>query len=107
MRQHVDDDFGWTLRKTLQTEPQIILVATATSRFEGLDDAREPFFELFRIISLVPLDAAQCGLLWKVVSSRRGERTPAEGSARNPDRRLSPLSWSSSPDSRDTVQCDG
>ena len=66
---NVDDDFGWTLRKTLQTEPQIILVATATSRFEGLDDAREPFFELFRIISLVPLDAAQCGLLWKVVSS--------------------------------------
>ena len=43
-----DPDFGWKLRKTLQTEPQIILVATATSRFEGLDDAREPFFELFR-----------------------------------------------------------
>ena len=66
---NVDDDFGWTLRKTLQTEPQIILVATATSRFEGLDDAQQPFFELFRIISLAPLDAAQCGLLWKVVSS--------------------------------------
>ena len=43
-----DPDFGWKPRKTLQTEPQIILVATATSRFEGLDDAREPFFELFR-----------------------------------------------------------
>ena len=63
----VDEGFGWKLRKTLQTEPQIILVATATSRFEGLDDAREPFFELFRIISLAPLTAAQCGLLWKVV----------------------------------------
>ena len=65
---NVDDDFGWKLRKTLQTEPQIILVATATSRFEGLDDAREPFFELFRIISLASLDAAQCGRLWQVVS---------------------------------------
>ena len=65
---NVDDDFGWKLRKTLQTEPQIILVATATSRFERLDDAQQPFFELFRIISLAPLDAAQCGLLWKVVS---------------------------------------
>ena len=63
-----DPDFGWKLRKTLQTEPQIILVATATSRFEGLDDAREPFFELFRIISLAPLDTAQCRRLWKVVS---------------------------------------
>ena len=65
---NVDEDFGWKLRKTLQTEPQIILVASATSRFEGLEDAREPFFELFRIISLAPLDAAQCGSLWKVVS---------------------------------------
>ena len=65
---NVDDDFGWKLRKTLQTEPQIILIATATSRFEGLDDAQQPFFELFRIISLAPLDAAQCALLWKVVS---------------------------------------
>ena len=65
---NVDDDFGWNLRKTLQTEPQIILLATATSRFEGLDDAREPFFELFRIISLAPLNAEQCGRLWKVVS---------------------------------------
>ena len=65
---NVDDDFGWKLRKTLQTEPQIVLVATATSRFEALDDAREPFFELFRIISLPPLDAVQCRRLWKVVS---------------------------------------
>lgn len=65
---NVDDDFGWNLRKTLQTEPQVILLATATSRFEGLDDAGEPFFELFRIVSLPPLNAAQCGRLWKVVN---------------------------------------
>ena len=33
-------DFGWKLRKTLQTEPQIILLATATSQFKGLLDAQ-------------------------------------------------------------------
>ena len=65
---NADSDFGWKLRKTLQMEPQIILVATATSRFEGLDDASEPFFELFRIVSLAPLNTAQCGRLWEVVS---------------------------------------
>ena len=65
---NVDDDFGWKLRKTLQTEPQIILLASATSRFEGLDDAQDPFFELFRIICLQPLDTAQCGRLWQAVS---------------------------------------
>ena len=65
---NVDGSFGWQLRKTLQTEPRIILVATATSRFEWLDDSKEPFFELFRIIALAPLDTAQCRRLWEVVS---------------------------------------
>ena len=64
----VDDDFGWKLRKTLQSEPQIILLATATSRFKGLDDAREPFFELFRIIRLDPLDTEECRCLWQAAS---------------------------------------
>ena len=63
-----DGDFGWKLRKTLQTEPQIILVASATSHFEELHDAREPFFELFRNICLAPLNTAQCCRLWEVVS---------------------------------------
>lgn len=63
-----DHDFGWKLRKTLQTEPQIMLVATATSRFEALDDVGAPFFELFRIMSLAPLNTAQCRRLWRVVS---------------------------------------
>ncbi len=64
----VDDDFGWQLRDTLQTEPQVILLGTATSRFKGLDEAREPFFELFRTINLEPLDTEACGRLWHVVS---------------------------------------
>ena len=64
----VDDDFGWKLRKTLQSEPRIILLATATSRFKGLDDAKEPFFELFRIVRLEPLDTEECRRLWRVVS---------------------------------------
>ena len=68
---HVDDDFGWKLRGALQSEPQIILLATATSRFKGLDDAREPFFELFRIIRLEPLDADECRHLWQMVSGDR------------------------------------
>ena len=52
----------------MQTEPQVILVATATGRFKGLDDAKEPFFELFRIICLEPLDTGECRRLWQMVS---------------------------------------
>ena len=63
----VDDDFGWKLRKTLQTEPRIMLLATATSRFAGLDDADEPFFELFRTVCLEPLDTEECRRVWQMV----------------------------------------
>ena len=65
---NVDDDFGWKLRGVLQSEPQIMLVASATSRFKGLDDAEQPFFEMFRIVGLEPLGTDECGRLWQVVS---------------------------------------
>ena len=63
-----DEDFGWKLRGALQSEPQIMLLATATSRFKGLDDAEQPFFELFRIVDLEPLVTEECRRLWQVVS---------------------------------------
>lgn len=67
----VDDDFGWQLRAALQSESQIMMLASATSRFEGLDDAEEPFFELFRVIDLTPLATEECCRLWNTVSRDR------------------------------------
>ena len=64
----MDKYFGWELRGALQSDPQIMLLATATSRFEALDDAEQPFFELFRIIALEPLVTEECRRLWQVVS---------------------------------------
>ena len=64
----VGDDFGWRLRETLQSEPRLMLLATATSRFKGLDDAQRPFFELFRIVELEPLSTDACRRLWNMVS---------------------------------------
>ena len=69
LRKDVDEkDFGWKLRGVLQMEPQVMLLASATSRFEALDDAEEPFFEMFRIIDLKPLTTEDCRRLWQVVS---------------------------------------
>ena len=70
----VDADFGWQLRESLQMEPAVMLLATATSRFKALDDAREPFFELFMTIGLDPLDTDACKRLWEVVSGEPVER---------------------------------
>lgn len=66
----VDENFGWKLRKVLQTEPQIILVGSAISRFKGLDDAELPFFEFFWIIHLKPLDTVECKQLWTLISGQ-------------------------------------
>lgn len=64
----VDEDFGWKLRKTLQLEPRIILLATATSRFRELYDAQQAFFELFRVVRLEPLETVECRRLWQMAS---------------------------------------
>ncbi|MDE2763545.1 MAG: AAA family ATPase [Gemmatimonadota bacterium] len=71
----VHDDFGWQLREVLQTEPQIILLGSATSRFRQLDDVSEPFFEMLRIVELEPLDTDECRRLWEVVSGKRASRS--------------------------------
>ena len=71
---NVDADFGWQLRGTLQSEPQIMLLATSTNRFKGLDDAKDPFFELFRILDLRPLNTKECRRLWRVVSDDKVSR---------------------------------
>ncbi len=66
----VDKDFGWELRKVLQTEPQVMLVGSATSRFEELDDAKLPFFEFFWMIHLKPLNTIECQQLWTMINGQ-------------------------------------
>ena len=65
-----DDDAGWRLRKALQTEPRIVLLASATSRFEQMNDPKEALYELFRVIRLHPLDTEDCATLWQSVSGQ-------------------------------------
>ena len=69
------DDFGWQLREVLQTDPQIILLASATSHIRELNDVSEPFFEMLRIVRLEPLNTEECGRLWEVVSGKRASRS--------------------------------
>ena len=68
LSRNVHEDFGWQLRAVLQSEPQVMLVASATTRFEALDDVAEPYFELFRIVSLQTLDTEDCRRLWQTLT---------------------------------------
>ena len=64
----VDERFGWGLRKTLQTEPDVIFLGTATARMAALDDVQAPFYEFFRPLMLAPLPLDECKALWEAAS---------------------------------------
>ncbi|MDE2957118.1 MAG: tetratricopeptide repeat protein [Bacteroidota bacterium] len=71
--QDVNEDFGWKLRQILQTEPQIMLVGSATSQFRGLTDAEAPFFDFFRVLELKPLNTQDCQRLWTNITGESVE----------------------------------
>lgn len=66
-----DDDAGWRLRKTLQTESRVLLLGSATSRFGEIDRPDQALYDLFKIVQLRPLDHNECAVLWKHVSGKR------------------------------------
>ena len=66
-----DEDTGWQLRHALQTEPRILLLASATSRFDEIDNPDKALYDLFRVLSLHPLDQDDCATLWQAVSGQR------------------------------------
>lgn len=67
-RDMVDPNAGWTLRHTLQTEPRIILLASATSRFAEMDDPDNALYDLLQAHSLEPLDTRACRVLWNQIT---------------------------------------
>ena len=63
-----DSDDEWGLRGTLQTDPSIMLIGTATTRFRSLEDAECAFFDLFRLVELGPLTTGECAALWNTAT---------------------------------------
>jgi hypothetical protein len=65
--EQVSDDASWDIRKTLQTDPHIMLVGTATV-VRDIANARRQCSSLFREIKLPPLTQQECQELWKSVA---------------------------------------
>ena len=65
-----DRDAGWCLRQTLQTEPQIMLVGSATSRFGEIDRPDRALYDLLRVLTLRPLDQKESAVLCETVAGR-------------------------------------
>lgn len=71
----LDRDAGWRLRHTLQTEPRIVLLASATSRFEEITNRDNALYDQLQEHYLKPLDTRECVKLWETLS---GESTSEE-----------------------------
>ena len=65
-----DSEAGWRLRRILQTEPRIILFASATSRFDEIDNPKQAMYDLFGVHALLPLETSECAALWETVAGR-------------------------------------
>ena len=76
--QILDRNSSWRLRHTLQTEPRIFLLATATSRFGEIESPENALYGQFRVLDLQPMDAVECAALWESITNRR----PDDGSVR-------------------------
>lgn len=61
---------AWALRHTLMNEPRLMLLATATARFEEIDHPAKAMFEMFRIHDLRPLNDEECNTIWALVTGK-------------------------------------
>lgn len=66
--EQISDSDAWKLRHTLLHEPRVMLIATATSRFEAIDNSDKAMFELFKMYELQPLVEEECRTLWTSIT---------------------------------------
>lgn len=74
LQQIIQEQFStaeaWSLRHTLQTDPSIMLLATAVTRFAAIDEPEAALYSFFRVVTLEPLDAAACGDLFQRITGQ-------------------------------------
>ncbi len=58
--QQISDDDAWKIRHTLMNDPHIMILGSATSRFEQLTNYGKAMYEFFYVYQLGPLDADDC-----------------------------------------------
>lgn len=71
-QEQMSENTDWELRHTLLNEPRLMLLGTATTRFDEIENVSKAWFELFSIYELKPLKEKECQELWK---ARTGEDT--------------------------------
>ena len=69
--EQIGADESWNIRHTLLNEPRIMLLATAPSRFDEIDNSGRAMFDLFKIQYLDPLDTMESKILWESLTGHK------------------------------------
>ncbi|MCL1876024.1 MAG: tetratricopeptide repeat protein [Synergistaceae bacterium] len=64
----VPEKDAWKLRGVLQTERRIMLLGSATARFDQIENYKQPFYEFFKIVTLDRMPQSDCKILWEKVT---------------------------------------
>jgi tetratricopeptide (TPR) repeat protein len=71
--EQIGSDESWNIRHTLLNEPRIMLLATATSRFDEIDNSGRAMFDLFKLHFLEPLNTMESKVLWESLTGQEVE----------------------------------
>ena len=66
----MSSDDAWGLRHTLVNEPRLMLLGTATSRFEEVEDYGQALYDLFKLVELEPLGDEDTRALWTSITGK-------------------------------------
>jgi AAA ATPase domain len=66
--EQMSDGDDWDLRHTLQNEPRLMLLGTATQRFDEIDNVDKAWFEFFALHIMEPLKLSEIRQLWKSIT---------------------------------------
>ncbi len=66
--EQIDGNDAWVLRHTLQNEPRLMLLGTATSRFNEIENYGKAMYELLKVHDLEPLNTDDCRTMWHAIT---------------------------------------
>jgi DNA polymerase III delta prime subunit len=66
--EQMSDGDDWDLRHTMQNEPRLMLLGTATQRFDEIDNVDKAWFEFFALHIMEPLKLSEIRQLWRSIT---------------------------------------
>jgi tetratricopeptide (TPR) repeat protein len=67
----IKDENIWEIRHTLLNESRLMLLSTAKSRFNAIDDSSRAMYDLFKIHYLEPLNSEEIQALWESLTGKK------------------------------------